>query len=386
MPTNRGVLRLQGHIERLSFSGQPTKLPIYEWSQFDINECEPACKVRMPDGSVVALSRWRGPKRTRTYPLAKVYDTYSHNGKIVTVIPIVKDEGRGERKNDTNLDRINFITLSWMNLMNIYVILAWYEQADRIDDFRITNQKFCNEYIINKIFEISSYKMDAHHWNKQHFENEFVQIYECAIESYKIISLNLNVKMHSFERHERFLSQVRSQAYPYKLDIERFKQISLPRSQRSAFSEARTMHHLEQVGLSAKGLFEITNVLGGRYYLTADEVILLDKDTVLIQESKNSTHSALPSKDDIKDGLFKLLLFSQLSYLQIEGVPVGFQTRLRLTGQFRGRFELPSEESQLKEFVNQNNFSNPNRELLLWLNRELHALAKIHGLLEGSQR
>ncbi len=127
----RPVIRLRGTIQSLRFNGQPASLPIYGWDAYDVNTASPACKVRLSDESVVAVFRWTGPKRTRTYPLAKVYDTYSHSGKVITIIPILKDEGIGERENDTNLDRVNFITLSWMNLMGVYVILAWYCSATK---------------------------------------------------------------------------------------------------------------------------------------------------------------------------------------------------------------------------------------------------------------
>lgn len=138
------AIRLSGTISTLRFGGQISNLPEAHWLDFDINLVPPACKLVMPDGSTMALSRWSTPKRTRTYPFARVYDTYSHNGKIVTVIPVIKDEGKGQRKCDTNNDRINFITLSWMNLMNVYVVPAYYVDADKVDDCRITNQRLHN--------------------------------------------------------------------------------------------------------------------------------------------------------------------------------------------------------------------------------------------------
>ena len=130
-------LVLRGKIENLRFYGQEGELPVYSWEDFDINSVKPACKVVFPDGTAIALSRWKGPKRTRTYPLASVYETYSfRSGKIITVIPIIKDEGA-----DTNLDRVNFITLSWMSLMNVYIILAWYVSAKKKSRTRIRDRR-----------------------------------------------------------------------------------------------------------------------------------------------------------------------------------------------------------------------------------------------------
>jgi len=60
-------------------------------SDFDINKDPSSCIVEN-NGKFFAISKWKSPKRTRTYPYARVYNTYSQPKKI-TVIPIVKDEG-----------------------------------------------------------------------------------------------------------------------------------------------------------------------------------------------------------------------------------------------------------------------------------------------------
>ncbi|MCS7079920.1 MAG: hypothetical protein NZ585_07700 [Chloracidobacterium sp.] len=378
----RPVIRLQGLVQSLRFCGQPTELPVYDWSGFDINNARPACKVRLPDGAEIALSKWTGPKRTRTYPLAKVYDTYSHSGKIVTVIPIIKDEGKGERENDTNLDQVNFITLSWMNLMGVYVVLAWYSDASKKDSYRITHQRMENAYVHQKIEEIARYKMDAHHWNRDHFVDKFLCIYERAIQSYSAIAQRLGVQLHSQRGLRSFLDTVRSTENPHKLDLAKYAEHSLSASERAALRETITEHALErsQAG-SAKGFFEIRNYLGGVYYLTADEVIFECENQIVIQESKNSTKHFLPSLSDVKDGLFKLLLFSQLQQLQLGKTPLLFRTRLRLTGAFRGKLSLPAETEVLEAFCRGR--KQPARSKLTWLNEELRRLG-IEGVLEGN--
>lgn len=381
VPMKPVTIHLKGFIQSLAFRGQPVDLPQYDWKELDINRASPACKVKMPDGSLIALSRWSTPKRTRTYPLARVYDTYSHNGKIVTVIPIVKDEGKGQRRNDTNLDRVNFITLSWMNLMNVYVILAWYEQVEKVDDYRVTNQKFNNTYVRSQLEKIFTYKLDAHHWNRQHFEQDFVPIYEDAIAAYRNISIRLKVQMHSFQSHERFLKRVRSEHDPRRLSLQRFKDLTLRRSGLSATSETMTSHRLESLSIgTSKGLFEMSNNLGGLYYLTSDEVVREPDGRLLIQESKNTAGAVLPSEDDIKDGLFKLLLFSHLSELYVNEASVQFGVRLRLTGNFHGNLDLPCEDAALEDFALR--FRAALRTRVLWLNKEVKALG-IRAILEG---
>lgn len=93
------------------------KIETYNINQFDINYVKPFGIINLDSlQNNIAFSRWTSPKRTRTYPFAKIYNTYHLNSKKVTVIPVIKDEGAGTDNND----RINFITLSWMNLLNVY--------------------------------------------------------------------------------------------------------------------------------------------------------------------------------------------------------------------------------------------------------------------------
>jgi hypothetical protein len=375
-------LVLRGKIEDLRFYGQEGELPVYSWEDFDINSVKPACKVVFPDGTAIALSRWKGPKRTRTYPLASVYETYSfRSGKIITVIPIIKDEGA-----DTNLDRVNFITLSWMSLMNVYIVLAWYASAKKKTDSRITDQKLEGSHVRAKIEEILQYKMDAHHWNIHHFTNDFISIYDKAIERYAEIARDQQVQLHSSETHNEFVRRVRSEAHCDILDLERFKEVSLAQSQRSAISETFTEHRLELRGRFPKPLFEIENYLGGKYYLTADEVEFINEDEVIIRESKNTTRGVLPSMNDIKDGLFKLLLYSQLSELYYENRRLRFAAQIRLTGKFSDELSLPAQESHLQDFLSQFS-SSPQRQSverrLTWLNRELELLG-IQAILRGN--
>ena len=108
-------------------------------------------------GNNLAFSKWVSPKRTRTYPFARIYNTFHFNTKKVTIIPIIKGEGAGTQNND----RINFITFSWMNLLNIYIILAWYEDAEKKlgTTDRITNQILNIESVREKLVEVSQYQI-----------------------------------------------------------------------------------------------------------------------------------------------------------------------------------------------------------------------------------
>ena len=63
----------------------------------------------------VAMSWWVSAKRTRSYPYARVYSTLNFSGKKITIIPVVKDEGKqGDR------DFLQWDTVSLMSLLGVY--------------------------------------------------------------------------------------------------------------------------------------------------------------------------------------------------------------------------------------------------------------------------
>lgn len=61
----------------------------------------------------------------------------------------------------------------------------------------------------------------------------------------------------------------------------------------------------------SKASITIKNYLGGLYFFTVDEISIIDNQLYLI-ESKHSKNSKLPSLSDIKDGLLKMILYSNL--------------------------------------------------------------------------
>jgi DNA-dependent RNA polymerase auxiliary subunit epsilon len=89
---------------------------------------------------------------------------------VITIIPVIKDEGQ-----DGDRDRIQYSTISWMNLLNIYIVLAYYETAQKSDKRgqsnkqKLTNQQFNNEFVRSQIDEILAYHQSALHWNKNLF-------------------------------------------------------------------------------------------------------------------------------------------------------------------------------------------------------------------------
>lgn len=144
-----------------------------ELDVYEINELEEAINqsasfiLKINKENNVAISWWVSAKRTRSYPYARVYDTLCFSGKKITIIPIMKDEGiEGDR------DFLQWDTVSLMSLLGVYVVIAYYTNAEPSKKFKnkITNQKFDIDYLREKINDILSFQSDALHWNISHID------------------------------------------------------------------------------------------------------------------------------------------------------------------------------------------------------------------------
>ncbi|MFN3598713.1 MAG: hypothetical protein ACK4VK_03120 [Aquificaceae bacterium] len=146
-------------------------------------------------GQRLAVSWWVSPKRTRSYPYARVYDTLAFNGRRITIIPVLKDEGK-----DGDRDFLQWDTISLMSLLNVYVIISYYSSADKNMQFKnkITNQKFDLEHIKGEIKELLNYQSDPLHWNMSQID-KIEGLLSGALASYDEISKRLVVEMHSKE-------------------------------------------------------------------------------------------------------------------------------------------------------------------------------------------
>ena len=325
---------LAGNLTRVSFA------------DFNPNQSNASGIIRTDD-TEIAYSKWVSPKRTRSYPFARIYNIYN-SAKILTIIPVIKDEGK-----DGDLDKLQYSTISWMNLLNVYVVLGYYEYAGKsqkqgqISKNKLTNQRFNSEFIKSQIKEIIEYKQSALHWNRSLLEERFTEIFRRALDSYREISRHTNVEIHSHAGMEKYLRSIIN-------DFEEFKNLSLRGSQDASRREAATTHQLEYLVDGMKATFCIENYLGGTYYLTPDEIFHVEKGYI-IQESKNSTRKALPDLSDIQDGLFKLILYSNMDSLQLNGCEVNFTVKLKLTGKnIRNRIILPCSEKEVKDFLIKN--------------------------------
>ncbi|PHJ14032.1 hypothetical protein IM41_03165 [Fervidobacterium sp. SC_NGM5_G05] len=293
-------MQIYGEITKIEY----TPFLCDNLKEYDINKLDEALSqsgsfiLKIDEKNKIAVSRWVSPKRTRSYPYARVYDTLSFMGKKITIIPVIKDEG-----NDGDRDFLQWDTISLMSLFGIYVIIAYYVEAVKNPKYqnKITVQKFDTNYIKDKINELRSYQSDALHWNLEQIDKIY-QIAKLALDSYNRISQKLNVKMHSMEDAQKRIENL------YK-EKEKFKELSRELANKAQRRESITIQPNESLS-GTKAMMTIKNYIGGYYYFTCDEVEIHDNELYLI-EGKHGK-SRYPSVNDVKDGLLKMILYTNL--------------------------------------------------------------------------
>jgi len=315
---------------------------------FEFNDLEKALAsaasfiLKINKENKVAISWWVSAKRTRSYPYARVYDTLGFSGKKITIIPIVKDEGKeGDR------DFLQWDTVSLMSLLGIYVIIAYYNEAEPSKRYKnkITNQRFNTNYLKEQIKKILSYQSDALHWNISHIDNAG-RIGQKALEAYDKISKELKVEMHSRQSAEKRINELLR-------GKEEFMTLSRVLAEKAQRRERMTIQPKENLS-GTKAIITIQNYLGGFYYFTVDEVKVKGNNVFLI-EGKHSKTNFLPSLEDIKDGLLKMILFTNLEDVEADGEKYNPIAVLKLT---------------VENHFNENQLSSSQREILKLLRKE----------------
>ncbi|MDR0768446.1 MAG: 30S ribosomal protein THX [Dysgonamonadaceae bacterium] len=313
--------------------------------KFDINDANSSC--RLNDGKhSFAVAKWVSPKRTRSYPYERVYNTLNVSKKI-TVIPIIKDEGI-----DGDRDFLQWDTVSLMSLLDVFVIFAYYNKAVKNENYenKITNFQFDNKDVISKIKEIEQYHSSASHWNLNELKNNLHSIIDKAKKSYIEIGKTTGAKLHDFNGIDNFKEKIGK-------DVEQFMQFSREKAKEAQSREIITTQPKEALSTLTKAKIIITNYLGGQYFFTVDE-IETDNDTVSLIESKHSKNAILPSIGDIKDGLLKMILYSNLCHVSVDEVEMKCKAVLNLTStKLKGELTSEVPVRDKTDFLSNNNFS-----------------------------
>ena len=259
--------------------------------------------LKIGEQYLLSVSKWVGPKRSRTYPYASIYDILCTTYKKVAIIPVIKDEGK-----EGELDYLQWDTVSLLSLLGVYVIPAYYVDAEKSQkhESKITNQKFDVSYVVEEIQKVLSYQSESLHWNLEKM-NTIHDIAMKALESYDMLSKRLGVELHSkadvLKRIERLYTEAES-----------FKKLSRKAAQAAQNRETKTIQPKEVLDSdTTKAKITIENLLGGLYHFTCDEVKIED-NKIYLTEAKHSK-SGFPSLNDIKDGLVKMVLYTNISEL-----------------------------------------------------------------------
>lgn len=309
---------------------------------FDINEMPSSCLLTS-NKHTIAISKWVSPKRTRSYPFERVFNTL-HISKKITVIPIVKDEGAGGDR-----DFIQWDTVSLMSLLDVFVIFAYYDKADKTDK-KITNQQFDNKYVLSKIKEIEQYHSSALHWNLNELNTNLHKIIDKVKTSYANIEQTTKVKLHNPNGLDNFKEKIGK-------DVSLFMAFSRDKAQKAQSREFVTLQPKESLSTLSKAKVTITNYLGGQYFLTVDEIKITPTKVSLI-EGKHSKNALLPSKGDIKDGLLKMILYCNLSEVTANGKKIKSEAVLNLTSsKLIGVIGSTSTKKEITTFFSENSFS-----------------------------
>ena len=298
------------------------RLETYDFDELDVAlSADATFLLQMDNENQLAVSWWVSPKRTRSYPYARVYDSLDFAGRRITIIPAVKDEGKGGDR-----DFLQWDTVSLMSLLDVYVVISYYVSAEINPRYpnKVTNQVFDLDHIKAEIREISLSQSDALHWNLSQAAG-YGKIAQRALDAYDEMSHALGVEMHSRESAKRKIELVLE-------GTKAFMESSRNRAMAAQKRESITKQPKEKlVVANAKATITIKNNLGGLYYFTCDEVTEHEKDLYLVEE-KHSESSAIPKVGDIKDGLIKMILFTNLRNVRIGKRFFTPVPGLRLTG------------------------------------------------------
>ncbi|VAX41721.1 hypothetical protein MNBD_PLANCTO02-2495 [hydrothermal vent metagenome] len=357
--------------KKIKYLFNPPTLKTVGFLGFDINSCPTSCLVQHGKHEF-GLSKWVSPKRSRSYPYGRVYDTLGYS-KRITVIPVYKEEGKaGDR------DYLQWDTVSLMSLLDVFVVLAYYSKAEKHStrENKITNQQFDSEYVCKKLTEISEYQSSALDWNMREVSESLPTLVEKAKKSYGCISNKLDIELHGEDGIEKFQNKIAS-------SVDAFMHSSRHKAKQAQQREFSTLQPKEHLQTDSKAKITITDYLGGCYYFTTDEIEIKGNQLLLI-EAKHTKNTKLPSMADIKDGLLKMILYSNLENVTVKNHQYSPVPVLKLTSSIiSGKITSQSSRKEIDCFIQQNQYQGKKKidlEYILQEGRNNNILIRIEGV------
>ena len=160
------------------------------------------------------------------------------------------------------------------------------------------------------------------------------------------ISKKLKVEMHSKKSAEKRITELLK-------GKNEFMKLSRMLAEKAQKRERLIVQPKEKL-LGTKAIITIQNYLGGFYFFTADESEIKN-DKVFLIEGKHSKTNTLPSLEDIKDGLLKMILFTNLEDVKIDG---------------KSYKPIPAIKLTIERKFKETNLSKTQKETLLLLKQE----------------
>jgi hypothetical protein len=343
---------ISGEVEKINYKQFVNDiLRESKLENFDVNKSAGAF-ILSNEREKIAVSRWISPKRTRSYPYERVYDTLAFSGKKVTIIPVVKDEGLGGER-----DFLQWDTISLLGLLDVHVVLAYYndatKNAKRGD--QITQQKLDNNYVLARLNEIFSFKGTARDWNERE-TGELKGVFEKAKLAYREISKNTKTYLHD----ENALDEI----IRFAETPQKFVMFSRLKAQKAQRRESQTKQPKEALSTDTKEKITIINALFGKYFFTVDETRREPK-TVYLIEAKHSQRVRLTNESDIKDALIKMMIYTNLRNVRVGGKPLDFQIVLKLTSsKINGSINSTAKDEELAKYCSDNLLDYSQKEFL----------------------
>jgi VWFA-related protein len=342
---------ITGEVEKINYKQFVNdKLREFKLESFDINKS--LGSFVLDNGKEkIAVSRWISPKRTRSYPYERVYDTLSYP-KRITIIPVVKDEGLGGER-----DFLQWDTISLLSLLDVHVILAYYNDATKNlkKNDRVTAQKFDNNYILARLNEVFNFKGTAREWNEREAK-ELRSVFEKAKLAYREISKNTKTYLHDETALDELIK--------FTETPQKFVEFSRSKSQKAQKREFQTRQPKEALATDTKERITITNALFGKYFFTVDETRLEQKIVYLI-EAKHSERSRLTNESDIKDALIKMMIYTNLRNGRVGNEKRDFRVVMKLTSsKINGSINSTASDETLMKYCSDNLLDSSQREFL----------------------
>jgi VWFA-related protein len=349
---------IRGEVEKIDYKQFVNdKLREISADKLNINN-SPSSFILTNNDTKIAVSRWLTPKRSRSYPYQRVYETLAFEGKKVAIVPVVKDEGLGGVR-----DFLQWDTISLLSLLDVHIVLAYYNDAvkntKQLD--QITSQKLDEKYVSDKLREVLEFKGSTREWNESEAKN-LKTIFEKAKDSYKQISEKTKTYLHDSAALDELIS--------FAETPQKFIEFSREKSQKAQDREFVTDQPKEALSTDTKGRVTITNSLFGKYFFTCDETKIEEK-TVYLIEAKHSQRSILPSENDIKDGLLKMMVYTNLKNVKIGKESFESKAALKLTSaKIKGSITSETTEPELLNFYKMNLFDPKLKEMIAKLFQE----------------